>query len=226
MILLLFGPPGSGKGTQSRMLSSWLRVPAISTGEMLRSEAEHSTPLGLAAQQIMSSGGLVRDELVNEMLVDRLQRSDCRSGFVLDGFPRTADQAKFLDAHLALEKKEDSMRVIHLHLSRDTLMRRMSSRRQCPVCGRIYNLLHQPPRRMGVCDDDGAALIRRKDDHHSVIRQRLLAYETMAARVLEYYRGRGLQGVDGNQSAELVFEDIAAALEPVVRIRMERLRSE
>lgn len=225
MILLLFGPPGSGKGTQARMLSSWLRVPAISTGEMLRSEAEHSTPLGLAVQRIMLSGGLVRDELVNEILVDRLRRSDCRTGFVLDGFPRTAAQAKFLDDHLALER-EQPMRVIHLDLSRDTLITRMSSRRQCPACGRIYNLLHQPPLKMGVCDDDGSALIRRKDDHHSAIQQRLLAYETMAAAVLEYYRGRGLQGVNGNQNADLVFEDIAAALEPVVRIRTQRLRSE
>jgi adenylate kinase len=207
------------------MLSSWLRVPAISTGEMLRSEAGQNTALGLAAQQIMSSGGLVGDDIVNEMLVDRLQRSDCRTGYVLDGFPRTAAQAKFLDKHLAREGEQPT-RVIHLDLSRDTLIERMSSRRECPVCGRIYNLLHQPPLRMGVCDDDGTVLIRRKDDHHSVIRARLLAYENMAAPVLEHYRGRGLQGVNGNQSADLVFEDIAAALEPLVRIRTQRMRSE
>jgi len=207
------------------MLSSWLDVPAISTGDMLRSAAEHSTALGRVAQRVMSSGGLVSDDLVNEMLAERLQRPDCYGGFVLDGYPRTAAQARFLDDHLARES-EQAMRVIYLELSRDALVTRMSSRRQCPVCGRIYNLLHKQPLRMGVCDDDGTVLIRRKDDDHAIIQERLHAYDAMAGPVLDYYRSRGLHGVDGNQSAEGVFEAIASLLEPVIRLGTRRLRSE
>ena len=198
------------------MIASWLGVPAVSTGEMLRSEVEQMTALGLAAQQIMSAGGLVGDDLVCEMVVDRLRRPDCRYGFVLDGFPRTEAQARFLDKHLAREIA-DSMRVIYLEITGDALISRMSSRRTCPVCGRIYNLLHQPPLRMGLCDDDGTVLIRRKDDQHAVIQERLHAYEVMAGPVLEFYRDRGLHRVNANQHPDFVFEDIAAALEPVVR---------
>ena len=212
MVLLLFGPPGCGKGTQARMVSSWLGIPAVSTGDLLRAEVGARTPLGVAAAAIMETGGLVGDSLVNAMLVRRVEHSDCARGFLLDGFPRTVAQAGFLDGYLASRQLPPG-RVIHLEVERHTLIDRMSARRQCPVCGKIYNTLHQPPRSSGVCDSDGAVLIRRKDDHQSIVRQRLKEYDELTGPVLHHYCGPRLHSIDGGQSAERVFEDITAAIQ-------------
>ncbi len=206
------------------MVTSWLGIPAISTGEMLRAEVDEKTELGAAAQAVMSRGGLVGDDLVNRMLVHRLNRGDCRNGFLLDGFPRTVGQAQFLD-HCLASRSLPSATVIYLHVANETLVKRMSSRRQCPVCGRIYNLQHQPSRLMGLCDDDRTVLIRRKDDHQSIIRQRLRAYEALTGPVLDYYHEARLHRINGERDAKIIFEDIAATLEPALTIR-PRLRVE
>ena len=212
MVLLLFGPPGCGKGTQARMVSSWLGIPAISTGDLLRAEVEARTALGIAAAEIMENGGLVGDGLVNAMLVRRVEHPDCARGFLLDGFPRTVAQAGFLDGYLASRQLPPG-RIIHLAVESDTLVARMSARRQCPVCGRIYNILHQPPKAKGLCDNDGTVLIRRKDDHQSIICQRLKEYDQLTGPVLHHYQGPRVHSIDGDRPAERVFEDIAAAIQ-------------
>ena len=212
MVLLLFGPPGCGKGTQSRLITSHLGIPAISTGEMLRAEVEAKTKLGLTVQDVMASGGLVSDDLVEEILVQRLQRADCRNGFLLDGFPRTVTQAKFLDHQLAVRHFPPAT-LIYLHVPQQILISRMSARRQCPVCGRIYNLQHQPPRQTGLCDDDGTVLIRRKDDHEAVIRERLKAYQQQTGPVLQHYQGPQLREIDGDRDTNQVFAEICELFE-------------
>jgi adenylate kinase len=194
------------------MVSSWLGVPAISTGDLLRTEVEARTALGSAAAEIMEAGGLVGDGLVNAMLVRRIEHSDCAQGFLLDGFPRTVSQAGFLDNYLT-SRKLPSGKIIYLKVEHHTLVERMSARRQCPVCGRIYNLVHQPPRSKGICDSDGTVLIRRKDDHQSIIRQRLREYDELTGPVLRYYPGPRVHSIDGDRPAECVFEDIVAAIQ-------------
>ena len=175
MVLLLFGPPGSGKGTQSRLITNWLRIPGISTGDMLRAEIQAGTDLGRTAQSIMAAGGLVGDDLVNKMLVNRVSQPDAQGGFLLDGYPRTLEQAEFLDRMLA-ERRLPKPVVLHLDVPLDALAGRLTSRRQCPTCGTIYNLLHQPPKKAGLCDNDGSPLITRKDDQEDVVLERLRNY--------------------------------------------------
>lgn len=224
MVLLLFGPPGSGKGTQARFITSWLTIPAISTGEMLRSEIAAQTKLGRLAEEVMAGGGLVSDELVNQMLVQRLAQPDCAGGFLLDGYPRTVSQAEFLDSLLARQGFPPA-KVVHLAVQRDGLIARMSARRECPVCGQIYNLIHQPPKQKGLCDRDSTVLIRRKDDHASIIRQRLKAFDEITNPVVDYYRGPQLHEIDGNRSSPEIFEDIKELLQQalaMVRSRTKR----
>src|SRR5580692_5806100 len=151
LVFLLFGPPGSGKGTQAGRISNWLGIPAISTGDMLREEIKAGSALGNAAKSIMASGGLVGDDLVNKMLAHRVSAPDSAHGFLLDGYPRTVEQAEYLDG-LLNERHLPSPIVLHLDVPMDALVGRLTSRRQCPKCKRIYNLLHQPPKVAGVCD--------------------------------------------------------------------------
>lgn len=215
MILLLFGPPGCGKGTQSRLITNWLHIPAISTGEMLRAETRAETALGEAAKSIMASGGLVGDDLVNAMLVSRVSQPDCNGGFLLDGYPRTVEQAEFLDRVLN-ERSLDSAIVLHLDVPHDALIGRMSSRRQCPKCSRVYNLLNQPPKSAGVCDDDSAPLITRKDDKEEVVRARLEMYEEMTRPVLAHYQHKQYHQIRGDRSPGYIFEEISSILDPLL----------
>jgi len=214
VVLLLFGPPGSGKGTQSRLITNWLGIPAISTGDMLRAEIQAGTPLGTAAQSIMASGGLVGDDLVNEMLANRVSQPDCKAGFLLDGYPRTVEQAEFLD-RLLCERGIPKPVILHLDVPMDALVGRMSSRRQCPTCKRIYNLLHQPPVQTGVCDDDGTLLITRKDDQEDVVRERLRTYDAVTRPVLAHYQDRNYHQIRGDRSPSYIFEEITGILEPL-----------
>ena len=139
----------------------------------------------------MTSGGLVGDDLVNEMLAHRVSQPDCLNGFLLDGYPRTVEQAEFLDRLIA-ERGLPKPIILHLDVPLDALVGRLTSRRQCPTCGRIYNLLHQPPKKAGVCDDDGTLLITRKDDQEEVVRERLRTYEAQTRPVLAHYQDRKL----------------------------------
>jgi len=215
VVLLLFGPPGSGKGTQSRLITNWLGIPAISTGDMLRAEIQAGTELGNAARSIMASGGLVSDDLVNKMLARRVAQPDCQRGFLLDGYPRTLQQAEFFDT-LVKERGLPKPIILHLDVPMDALIGRMTSRRQCPKCGRIYNLLHQPPKKAGVCDDDGTPLVTRKDDQEDVVRDRLRTYDELTRPVLAYYQDRNYYQIRGDRSPSYIFEEITGILEPLV----------
>ena len=215
MVLLLFGPPGSGKGTQSGRISNWLGIPAISTGDMLREEIKAGSALGNAAQSIMASGGLVGDDLVNRMLAQRVSSPDSAHGFLLDGYPRTVEQAEYLD-RLLEERQFETPIVLHLDVPMDALLGRLTSRRQCPQCKRIYNLLHQPPRTPGICDDDGTALITRKDDSEEVVTERIRTYDEVTRPVLAYYQDRKYYQIRGDRSPGYIFEAITGVLEPIV----------
>lgn len=215
MVLLLFGPPGCGKGTQSRLITNWLRVPAISTGEMLRGEIRAGTDLGEKARSIMASGGLVGDDLVNNMLLQRVSRPDCTGGFLLDGYPRTVEQAEFLDEVLLAHRLPPAL-VLHLDVPNDALIGRMSSRRQCPQCSRVYNLLHEPPGSPGVCDDDGTPLITRKDDKEEVVRARLEMYDEVTRPVLAHYQNANYRQIRGDRSPSYIFEAITGILDSVM----------
>ncbi len=217
MVLLLFGPPGSGKGTQSRLITNWLHIPAISTGEMLRREIDTGTELGRLARDVMAMGGLVVDGLVNRMLSERISQPDCQAGFLLDGYPRTVKQAEFLDSALAARGLPSAV-VLHLDVPFPLLVARMNSRRQCPACGRTYNLLSGPPRGPGVCDIDGTALIARADDNEAVFRERLRTYDELTRPVLTHYRGRGYHRIDGDRPPKVVFEEIVSILEAEARV--------
>lgn len=214
MVILLFGPPGSGKGTQGRLMLEWMpeKIPSISTGDMLRGEIAAKTPLGLKTQEIIASGGLVSDDLINEALRSRLNKPDCKNGFMLDGYPRTLEQAIFLDL-LLQERGMPAPVVIHLDVPADVLVGRMVSRRQCGKCGRMYNVLTQRPKTPGQCDDDGAPLIIRKDDQEDVIRERLRTYEAVTRPVLNHYPSSHYFQISGDRSTSYVFEEITGILE-------------
>ncbi|HUP03778.1 MAG TPA: adenylate kinase [Bryobacteraceae bacterium] len=207
MIFLLFGPPGCGKGTQAVHLANRFQIPAISTGEMFRAECKAGTELGRTACAIMTKGGLVPDELTNAIVAGRIAQPDCANGFLLDGYPRTVPQAEAFD-QLLRERGLPAPIVIHLDVSEDLLVARLTARRQCPVCRRIYNMISQPPRVAGRCDDDGAELITRDDDKEETIRQRLNAYHELTGPILDYYGESMVRRVDGGGSPKTVAKEI------------------
>jgi adenylate kinase len=193
-----------------------LGIPAISTGDMLRSEIQGGTKLGEAVRCIMTSGGLVGDDLVNEMLAHRVAQPDCLNGFLLDGYPRTVYQAEFLDRLIA-ERSLPKPIILHLDVPLDALQGRLTSRRQCPKCGTIYNLLHQPPKKAGLCDNDGTPLITRRDDQEEVVRERLRTYEAQTRPVLAHYQDRKhYYQIRGDRSPQYIFEAIAGIIEPLL----------
>lgn len=188
--IILFGPPGSGKGTQAKLLSACIAVPHISTGDMLREHIDAGDELGQQVSAIMHAGLLVSDELVNRLVEARIARPDCLSGFILDGYPRTLAQAQTM-AKL-LKSQVISPVVIHLQVDYNKLIGRLAGRRECPVCGTLYSLNSNPPKMAGICDRDGARLIARQDDSEAVIRQRLEEYEVQTKPLLEYFEGSGV----------------------------------
>jgi adenylate kinase len=182
---------------------------------MLREEIKAGSALGNAAKSIMASGGLVGDDLVNKMLAQRVSAPDSAHGFLLDGYPRTVEQAEYLDGLLA-ERRFSSPIVLHLDVPMDALVGRLTSRRQCPKCKRIYNLLHQPPKVAGICDDDGTALATRKDDTEDVVSERIRTYDEVTRPVLAYYQDRNYHQIRGDRSPGYIFEEITGILEPLV----------
>jgi adenylate kinase len=211
LVVLLFGPPGCGKGTQAAYLARRFAIPAISTGEMFRAECKAGTDLGRLASSILAAGKLVGDDIVNRMVASRISRPDCAGGFLLDGYPRTVPQARFF-ASLLKEQGLAEPVVIHLDVPDEVLVSRITARRQCPQCLRIYNLISQPPAVDGQCDRDGARLLTREDDQEAVIRQRLRAYEAATRPILEWYGPAGLRSVDGSQEPAHVADAIEEAL--------------
>ena len=217
LIILLFGPPGCGKGTQGRLIIEWLgnTIPSISTGDMLRAEIAAGTPLGRETQSIVAAGGLVPDDLINAALCSRIQRPDCRLGFMLDGYPRTVEQAEYLDNLLASRNLPAPI-IIHLDVPADVLVGRMVSRRQCPQCGQMFNILSKRPKVVGRCDDDGSPLIMRQDDHEDVIRERLRTYEKLTRPVVAHYPSDRYFQISGDRSTPYIFEEITGILESVM----------
>jgi adenylate kinase len=221
LIILLFGPPGCGKGTQGRLIIDWLRetrgqtIPSISTGDMLRAEIAAGSDLGRQTQSIIAAGGLVSDDLINAALGKRIQQPDCTHGFMLDGYPRTVEQAEYLDTQLVTHSLP-APAVIHLDVPADVLVGRMIRRRQCSECGLMYNILSKRPRVAGRCDDDGAPLIVRKDDQEQVIRERLRTYSELTRPVLDHYPSDRYFQISGDRSAPYIFEEITRILEALL----------
>jgi adenylate kinase len=187
---VLFGSPGSGKGTQAKLLRKCLKGPHISTGDMLREHIEAADAIGRGTEGLLKSGKLVPDEFVNDLLEKRLAELDCRSGVILDGYPRTLNQAGVLLKFMPRFGLRPA--VVHLIVDREKIVARLSGRRQCPVCGTLYNLNTNPPKVDEVCDLDGATLVTREDDRESVIRQRLQEYESQTRPILDYFREAGV----------------------------------
>jgi adenylate kinase len=194
MILVLLGPPGAGKGTQAKLLTAELKVPHISTGDMFRDHKARGTELGKQIQSIMDAGGLVTDEITNAMVKERLSRPDCASGFILDGYPRTADQARFLDGLLDAMGRPIT-RALSYEVAEDALVERISGRRSCPKCGAVYHVTATPPKQAGVCDKDGTALVLREDDKPENVRKRMQEYTAKTEPLKRFYADRGLVSV-------------------------------
>jgi len=215
--LILLGAPGAGKGTQARRLAAHFGIPQISTGDLLREQVAAKSRLGRKAESIMERGELVPDDLVCDMVAERLRAPDCARGFILDGFPRTLAQAKWLD-HLLQRRRFGQQKlaavVIEIAVGYNELLRRMTGRRICPTCGRIYNVHLQPPRVAETCDDDGSKLVMRKDDSEQVIAERLKSYQRQTLPLLDYYRRQGrLRRLQGERPARQVTADLLAVVE-------------
>ena len=228
--IILLGPPAAGKGTQAKLIAETYAIPQISTGDILRANVAQKTELGVKAKAIMERGELVPDELVCDMVADRLQQADCVRGFILDGFPRTVRQAEWLDNRLAQmrgSKKGDiagrqacaAPVVIRLLVDYNVLLQRITGRRSCPTCGQVYNVYFQPPKVQGICDVDGTALVTRPDDEESVFVERMKAYEQQTLPLVDYYRARGrLIEVNGEQPVAEVMAQAFSAIENVNRL--------
>jgi len=199
--LILFGPPGSGKGTQARLLQSCMGVPHISTGDMLRHHIELSDELGLRVKSIMAAGRLVPDDLVNELVALRISEPDAARGFILDGYPRTVQQAEVMGK--LLEELRITPVVVHLKVDYNRIISRLSGRRVCPVCGTLYSLGSNPPKIEGICDKDGARLLTREDDSEPVVRRRLEEYDVQTKPLVDCFQRRGVayHEVDGSGAA-------------------------
>ncbi len=215
MRLIFLGPPGVGKGTQAQRLSGRLRIPKISTGDILREAVEKKTELGVRARGYMESGGLVPDEVVVGIIRERIKEPDAAGGFILDGFPRTRPQAEALDRMLG-DRNEGIDAVLDFKLSEMQLIERLSGRRSCPGCNAIYHVEFNPPRQMGRCDRCGEPLVQRKDDHPEPIRKRLEVYRAQTVPLIDYYQSRGRRlEIDGSGTPEEVFRKVTAAIDPI-----------
>ncbi|MDD5019499.1 MAG: adenylate kinase [Candidatus Omnitrophica bacterium] len=205
MRLILFGPPGAGKGTQAKLMIEAFGLPHISTGDILRSEVKNNTELGKKAKAYMESGKLVPDTLVTEMVKSRLSSSDVKNGFILDGFPRTEGQARSLDNILP----GGIDRAIYLETSEDVVVQRLTGRRVCPKCGTNYHLKNMPPKKDMICDQCQVGLYQRPDDNEATVKNRLHVYLQESEGVLGYYRVQGkLENVSGDLDSKDVFSVI------------------
>ena len=213
MNLLIIGAPGAGKGTMSELLIESYGLVHISTGNMLREAVRNQTPVGLKAQEYMNKGELVPDEVIHDIIVDRLSKDDVDEGFLFDGYPRTENQAKDLDEILQqLDKKVDC--VIDLEIEDEELFKRITGRRTCADCGEIHNIYYFPPKEEGKCDRCGGTLTQRKDDNPESLQTRLAEYHKNTKLVIEYYERLGIvRKIDASQDKPAVYGDIRAVLE-------------
>lgn len=209
---VLLGPPGAGKGTQAVRLVEKYEIPHISTGDIFRKNIKEGTELGRKAQEYMNAGALVPDELVVDLVKDRLQQDDCKNGFLLDGFPRTIFQAEKLDEFLSESNLKMDI-VINLKVEKEALIKRLTGRRVCKDCGASYHIVNIPPKKEGVCDICGGELIQRKDDNIETVENRINVYEEQTAPLIGYYKEAGsLVDFDGEASLDEVFDAIVQAI--------------
>jgi len=207
-IIVLMGAPGAGKGTQARLLQERLHLPQISTGDIFRALKHADTPLAQEVREIMQRGQLVPDEVTTELVKERTAWDDAKDGYILDGFPRTPAQADSLEKLAAGQGKQ--IVPIQIEVPYDLLEKRMTGRRNCPVCNEIYNIYFKPPRHDNVCDfHPEAQLVHRADDNSETVRHRLATYEELTRPLLDFYGATGLlRIVDGNRDAQSIYRDI------------------
>lgn len=212
MKIIMLGAPGAGKGTQAKMIAEKCGIPHISTGDIFRANIKNGTELGAKAKEYMDKGLLVPDELVCDLVVDRIQQADCEKGYILDGFPRTIPQAEALENALnAIEQKLDY--AIDIDVPDENIINRMSGRRACVGCGATYHVLFNPTKVEGKCDVCGESLILRDDDKPETVKKRLDVYHTQTQTLIDFYTERKvLVEVDGTQSMDKVFDDIMKIL--------------
>lgn len=216
MNLIFLGPPGAGKGTQAKKLSEKFQIPQISTGDLLREAKQRRTSLGMEAEKYMSAGQLVPDQLVIAMIRERLEKEDCRQGFILDGFPRTIPQAEALQATLR-DLNTGLDRVLDLEVEPEEVVKRLSGRRQCGFCKENYHVFFKPAPQ-GICEKCGAQLIQRDDDKEDVIRNRLEVYKKQTEPLKDYYKNKGvLMLIVGRGSIDDIFQDVLKAVSKVVQ---------
>lgn len=213
MKVVMLGAPGAGKGTQAKMIATKYNVPHISTGDIFRANIKEGTELGKKAKSYMDQGLLVPDELVVDLVVDRLQQEDCKDGYILDGFPRTIPQAEALDA--ALSKLDTKLDVaLDIDVADDFIVKRMGGRRACLGCGATYHIVNIPPKKEGICDTCGAELVLRDDDKPETVEKRLLVYHEQTQPLIDYYKNCGiLVTLDGTKDMNEVFTNICSVLE-------------
>lgn len=213
--VLLLGAPGVGKGTQAKQMMAEFGIPQVSTGDLLREHRKRGTKLGQIADSLMAQGQYVPDDLVNEMVADRLQQSDTTAGYILDGYPRTLNQAEWLDDFVKKQTDGAMLPVVAIHLTvaSQVLLERITGRRISPS-GNIYNIYTHPPKIEGVCDVDGGPLTQRADDREDVFHERMRVFETLTAPVVDYYRTHGnrFAEVDGDRPLGEVFNAIRTTL--------------
>jgi adenylate kinase len=212
MRMILLGPPGAGKGTQAKLLVERLKIPQVSTGDMLRAAVKAGSPLGQQARQYMERGALVPDSVIIQLVRERLQQPDCAAGYILDGFPRTVAQAEALERALqALDGGLDA--VVSLEVPMEELVVRIAGRRTCRNCGAMYHVRFSPSRTEGRCDACGGPTYQRDDDREETVRERLRVYAEQTAPLVSFYEGRGLlRRVPGTGEIGNIFQRITAAL--------------
>lgn len=213
MKIVMLGAPGAGKGTQAKMIAAKYQVPHVSTGDIFRANIKEGTELGKKAKQYMDQGLLVPDELTVDLVIDRLSKSDCAKGYILDGFPRTIPQAEALDA--ALAKREERLDyAIDVDVPDENIVTRMSGRRACTGCGATYHIVYNPSKKGEACETCGETLVLRDDDKPETVQKRLSVYHEQTQPLIDYYGGQGiLKEVDGTQDMNDVFSAITAILE-------------
>jgi adenylate kinase len=210
-IIVMMGAPGAGKGTQARLLAEKCGFPQISTGDILREMARADTPLGREIQATMAAGNFVSDEVLASVILARTSQPDCSNGYILDGYPRTLDQAQLLEEIARRQNKK--VRLFKVVVPREALMKRLTGRRTCTQCGEIYNIYLRPPQREGVCDLDGAPLGRRADDNPETVSERLESYDRLTGPLIDYYRQHGrLVEINGDRSVEEIFSELYAGV--------------